>query len=231
MTKKLLNALIIGLLSAFAAACGDAGEPIEGGAGLGEELPGEHEPADDFEEEAEEDEAQADEVDPNDHEEADPEPEAPFCGDGVIDDDEECDDGNEVDGDGCSAACEVEVFQAAAEGDVQIDIIVDDLSSNEEPLEQTCLGDIDLDIDAETLVGDGRCFLPANFMDYSVDATLDEGGVVEGEITVVLNNRPHVLPLEGSFDGQTLSLSFDGVTILVGDIRGVWDGTIDAQLD
>jgi cysteine-rich repeat protein len=33
---------------------------------------------------------------------------APFCGDGVVDPGEECDDGNNIDGDGCSANCELE---------------------------------------------------------------------------------------------------------------------------
>jgi cysteine-rich repeat protein len=33
---------------------------------------------------------------------------APFCGDQVIDSGEECDDGNVLDGDGCSATCEVQ---------------------------------------------------------------------------------------------------------------------------
>jgi cysteine-rich repeat protein len=32
----------------------------------------------------------------------------PFCGDGILDEGEECDDGNNVDGDGCSATCTVE---------------------------------------------------------------------------------------------------------------------------
>jgi cysteine-rich repeat protein len=38
----------------------------------------------------------------------DPSCQAPFCGDGILDSDEECDDGNTTDGDGCSAACTVE---------------------------------------------------------------------------------------------------------------------------
>jgi cysteine-rich repeat protein len=32
----------------------------------------------------------------------------PFCGDGILDPGEECDDGNNLDGDGCSADCDVE---------------------------------------------------------------------------------------------------------------------------
>jgi len=33
-----------------------------------------------------------------------------FCGDGILDPGEECDDNNNVDGDGCSAICEIEPF-------------------------------------------------------------------------------------------------------------------------
>lgn len=33
---------------------------------------------------------------------------APFCGDGILDPGEECDDGNNIDGDGCSANCTTE---------------------------------------------------------------------------------------------------------------------------
>ncbi len=36
------------------------------------------------------------------------EEEEAFCGDGNLDEDEECDDGNNIDGDGCSAGCELE---------------------------------------------------------------------------------------------------------------------------
>ncbi len=32
----------------------------------------------------------------------------PYCGDGILDPGEECDDGNDIDGDGCSANCTVE---------------------------------------------------------------------------------------------------------------------------
>ncbi|MCA9639028.1 MAG: DUF4215 domain-containing protein, partial [Myxococcales bacterium] len=47
---------------------------------------------------------------------------APFCGDGVVAEDEECDDGNVEDGDGCTGACTLEfcgdgVVQAREECD------------------------------------------------------------------------------------------------------------------
>ncbi|HTJ81565.1 MAG TPA: DUF4215 domain-containing protein [Polyangiaceae bacterium] len=39
-----------------------------------------------------------------------------FCGDGVIDPGEECDDGNTRSGDGCSSSCTVEVFDVCGDG-------------------------------------------------------------------------------------------------------------------
>ena len=231
MTKNLLSAIFISLLSTLAVACGDAGTvPIEGEPGFGEELDaGNGAEGNVDENEANEDEEVVDDQD----EEIDEEPgiDGPFCGDGFVDDDEECDDGNERDDDGCSSVCEVEVFEGETQGEIAIDLIVDDLNSNEEPLEAGCTGEIAVAVNNRVLVGEGRCFLPANFLDYTVDADVDEDGTVEGGITIVLNNRPNVLPLAGSLDNGFLSLRFDGVTLLVANIRGVWDGTIEADFD
>lgn len=152
------------------------------------------------------------------------------CGDAGGPIEGEAELGEEVHGEQ-DVADEVEVFEAFAAGNVRIDLIVDDLSSNEQPLEEICFGAIELDVAGESLVGDGRCFLPANFMDYSLNAAIAEDGAVQGEISVVLNGKPHELPLTGSFTNGSLSLAFDGVTIIVGNIRGVWNGTIDAEFD
>jgi len=43
---------------------------------------------------------------------------APGCGDGVLGGGEDCDDGNTVDGDGCSASCEDEAVDPTTSGDV-----------------------------------------------------------------------------------------------------------------
>jgi cysteine-rich repeat protein len=45
----------------------------------------------------------------------------PFCGDGTVDPDEECDDGNTVAGDGCDALCALECGNGTTEGDEQCD--------------------------------------------------------------------------------------------------------------
>jgi cysteine-rich repeat protein len=232
MTKQLLIALAIGLISNLAIACGDAGGPVEGEPGFGEEAAGQ--PDENFgkEEGVEGEEGNDLDLEENvDEDDAAPDVEGAVCGDGFLDDGEACDDGNGVDGDGCSAACELEQFEGSAEGSVLIDIIVDDLSSNTQPLQQLCSGEIEVQISNGSLVGNGRCFLPANFMDYALEATVDDAGDVQGEITVTLNNRPNVLPLQGSFVDGALSLAFEGVTILVGNIRGVWDGTIEADFN
>ncbi len=240
MSKNILNAILIGLLSIVMVACGAAGaDPVEGEPGFEEDLgaedggTGEHDDEGNFddEEEIDDDEENVDDNEEIVDDEVEPGIDGPFCGDGFVDHDEACDDGNDADGDGCSSLCEVEPFAGEAGGDIAIDLIVDDLNSNAAPLEASCADVIALTVNEDVLVGEGRCFLPANFLDYTVDATVDESGEVTGDITIVLNNRPNVLPLTGTLQDGTLALAFDGVTILVGSIRGVWDGTITADFD
>ena len=217
MTKNRLNTLALILISMLAVACGDAGNEDPGfkgdggtaGAdgGQGGEGGGGGEPA--------------------------PDPVA-FCGDGFLDADEQCDDGNEEDGDGCSSVCEEEVVgPVETEGQISIHIVIDDLNSNEAPLQDDCSGAIALVIDNGEITGDGRCFLDnnANFLDYTLDAEVDADGTLEGEIEVVLNTKSHFLVIEGSFNDGVLALEFDGVTLVVGAIRAIWTGDIDANVN
>jgi cysteine-rich repeat protein len=48
----------------------------------------------------------------------------PYCGDGIVNGVEECDDGNDVDGDGCSANCALEACVDSGEGPVTSDLTV-----------------------------------------------------------------------------------------------------------
>ena len=233
MKKTILNAILIGLLSIFTVACGGAagGGDFEEEPGFDQEL-GEQEENDVGEEPIEDDleddfvEEDEEEVD-DDHEV----PVEPFCGDGLIDDGEECDDGNEEDGDGCSSACEEEVFEAETEGDIAIHITVDDLASNTAPSTAECEDVIALTIVEDVLVGEGRCFLPNNVLDYSLLANVDGDGAVDGEIIVTLNNQPHALVLTGTLENGLLSLQFNDVTLVTTQLRAIWDGTIVADFD
>lgn len=228
MKKNILNTILIGLLAIVATACGAPGaDPFGGDPGFTDELGEEEGNNGNEQNEDEEDNQNEDGV--NDEEE--PGLDGPFCGDGFVDDGEECDDGNGEEGDGCSSVCEVEAFVGETDGEIFIKLILDDLNSNEAPLETDCTGDIAVSVDEGALLGDGRCALPANFLDYTVDAVVDEDGAVEGEITIVLNNRPNLLSISGTLDEGVLSLEFDGVTIIIGSIRGVWDGTVVADFD
>lgn len=227
MTKTMLNTTLLSLLSVLMLACGGAnGDSLEGEPGFvddgGAGGTG----------------GAGDDVgfggaggEPDDGEPIEPEP--PFCGDGFVDEDEACDDGNVEDGDGCSSLCEEEAVVAEATGDVSINLILDDLNSNVPPTVGDCEGTIELSLDEGVLVGEGQCFFVefSNFMDYSVDAVVDEAGTVEGEIEVVLNNRPYVFALEGTLEDSSLKLIFDDVNIVVGSIRGIWNGTILADFD
>ena len=111
MRKTILDVILIGLLSVFAVACGDTG-----GDQFGEEPGFEQDLNEDPEGNVGQDEADAGEENQDDEEE-DPGFDGPFCGDAFVDGDEECDDGNDQDGDGCSSACEVEAFEGETEGD------------------------------------------------------------------------------------------------------------------
>lgn len=152
--------------------------------------------------------------------------------DGDVNVGEEEDD--ELDGEGENADDEEEepeVFET--EGQSSVDVIIDSLVSNEPPIEDSCSGTIALEIDNGAVVGEGRCFLDtnANFLDYVLDAEVDESGAVSGEVDVILNGRSHVLVIEGTLDDGVLSLEFDGVTLVTQNIRAVWDGAIEADFN
>jgi len=230
MNTSILRTILISLVTLWAAACGDAGDqPFEDDAGFVEEEGGfgdeegndagqdddENEPV----EEGEDDEGEVEEEDP-----------IATCGDGFVDDAEQCDDGNVVDGDGCSSTCEHQVVQML--GQIEIDLTVDDLESNEEPLSDRCSGPIEIELDLEegTIVGDGDCALDGfnNFLTYHLDANFVGVGVIEGTLDVVLNGQVHRLNAAGFIDKDLITLEFDGVTLLTARIRGVWSGEIEA---
>ena len=223
MTKNRLNTVALILISMLAVACGDAGNEdggfkgeggtagVDGGEGGqgGEAGQG------------------------GEGGEPDPDP-VPFCGDGFVDADEQCDDGNEEDGDGCSSVCEEEVIgPIETEGQIAIHIAIDDLNSNEAPLEDDCPGTISLLIDNGEITGEGTCSLVqnANFLSYALDAEVDSDGALEGEVEITLNGKAHFVLIEGSFNDGVLAVEFNGVTLVVGAIRAIWSGEIDANVN
>jgi len=218
MTRNTLNTICLSLLSILAIACGDAGgAPVERDGDLGGVLAGEE---------------AGNEGDVNVGEDEN-------AVDGNIEDGENDEDGNveegeddELDGEGENADDEEPgVFQT--EGQISVEVIIDSLVSNEPPIEDSCSGTIALEIDNGAIVGEGRCFLDtnANFLDYVLDAEVDESGAVSGEVDVILNGRSHVLVIEGTLDDGVLSLEFDGVTLVTQNIRAVWDGAIEADFN
>lgn len=224
MTKTTLNTILISLLSMFAIACGNPGyEQAGGDLGFGENVDAEEGDIDGEVGEQDADEGE-DLVDGEDVDEEEPDTFGdPTCGDGVVDDSELCDDGNEEDGDGCTSACLLEV-----DAQISIDIAVDDLNSTAAPTTDTCSNAILLVADGTSIEGEGRCTLDnnANFLDYVLDAEVDESGVVTGEIEIILNGRSHFIDVEGTLDDGALSLQFFGVTLVTQNIRAIWNGDI-----
>lgn len=128
---------------------------------------------------------------------------------------------------------------SAANGDYEgidtfaLNLILDDLSSSEPPTEADCFGDIDIFVDDgidPEIEGDGTCLLPANFMTYTLEGEIIDDESWEGEIVVVLNGTPHEFDVEGELDVDEIRGAFSGVNIVVGNIRGIWDGEFSAEL-
>lgn len=228
MKKLSLKTLFVGLIPCLLIACGDPGADYAEEPGFGEEVDA-NQGGDHVDQQGElDDEPPVDE--PVDEEPIEEEPE-PFCGDGLIDDGEQCDDGNDEAGDGCSDQCEVEEIVIETEGDVLVKLTLDDLNSSDEPTSGDCVGVVDIVTNERDLSIDGQCFFPANFMDVSGAGDIDEAGQVTGELTFTLNGRDNVMPFTGTLEGRVLALQFFHTNLVVGSIRGIWDGTIDAELD
>jgi len=153
----------------------------------------------------------------------------PVCGDGILDVSEQCDDGDDVGGDGCSEICELELFEAV--GDVEIELIADSLIDNSAPVSALCVGEIDVELDGSLLLGDGDCLTDANFASYVLDAEVGPDGAIEGEIAVTFNGQEEVFDVEGLLEDGLIDLAFDGVTLPTNSVRLLWDGIIEIDLD
>jgi cysteine-rich repeat protein len=220
MTKLDLKTLIYGLVAILAIGCGDANvADVEEDADFDEENAGQLDGQN-------EDEALNDDLE----EDEEPLPE-PFCGDAFVDEGEDCDDGNDVDGDGCSALCETEPEVLETEGQIDLLVTVDDVNSDDEPAQASCSDPLSMVIEDGTLSFDGVCNLPANFVEVIGSGVVADDGTVEGEINFVLNNRDNVIDFEGVFIDDLLDIDFLGVTAIVGSLQGTWQGTIDADFD
>lgn len=231
MTKNRLSTLALVLISMLAVACGDAGgNPGFDDPGLGDDggnggVGGEGDAGTGG--------VGGEGGQGGEGGEPDPDP-VPFCGDGLIDEDEQCDDGNEEDGDGCSSVCEEEVVEPIeTEGEILIHIVVDDLNSQEAPAEDDCPGSIALVIDDGEITGDGVCSLVenANSLSYSLDADVDADGVVDGVLEITLNGRPQLVAVEGSLADGLLAIDFLGTTLVTTNIRAIWSGEIGADVN
>ncbi len=112
----------------------------------------------------------------------------PACGNGILESNEQCDDGNNTDGDGCSASCETEVAPYCGDGIVEEGEQCDDGNNNDgdgcnsqctvEEVEPFC-GDNNLDEgeqcdDGNNNDGDG-CSAQCSVEPFCGDGKIDDG--------------------------------------------------------
>lgn len=118
-------------------------------------------------------------------------------------------------------------------GTFETNVRVVDLGSNTPPVDDDCVGDIDIVVDdgaPDVIVGSGRCFLPGNVADYTIVGGFVNGDVdFEGEITIVFSRVTHVLNFSGSRNGDRLEATFAGRTPQVGSLVVDWDGGFSAD--
>jgi cysteine-rich repeat protein len=88
---------------------------------------------------------------------------ATLCGNGAINGSETCDDGNTVNGDGCSSACAVEAYHECN------NFVQPSVCSKQET---NCNDGIDNDGDGQTDAADADCVLPAYFPPCSAGQSL-----------------------------------------------------------
>ena len=138
-------------------------------------------------------------------------------------------------GNGNAAA--VQVFPANGDyvglGTFVTNIRVVDLGSNTPPIDNNCVGNIDVVIDdaaADVISGNGQCSTGGNSATYSVVGGFVNGDVdFEGEISIVFSRVTHVLPISGTRNGDRIEASFAGRTPQVGNLVIDWDGNFSAD--
>jgi competence ComEA-like helix-hairpin-helix protein len=119
--------------------------------------------------------------------------EGSFCGDGFIDNGEECDDGNNVDNDGCGSGCNIEqedVFYSS--GDIVINEFVSDpISGEEEWIELYSNFDEIINLEGWTIEEGGGSITNLS------GEILPQGFVVFDDISGNLNNAGDIIILRG----------------------------------
>jgi hypothetical protein len=108
-------------------------------------------------------------------------------------------------------------------------IRVVDLGSNTPPVDDDCVGDVDIVVDdaaADVIVGNGVCLLQnnANSATWQIRGGFLDATRFEGEIVIDFSRVTHRLDFSGSLNGDTLEATFAGRTPQVGSIVIDWDG-------
>lgn len=129
---------------------------------------------------------------------------APTCGNGFVDQGEQCDDGNLDDGDGCDATCEVETA-VCGDGFVTAPEECDDGNLDDgDGCDATCGSEVALP-ESEILQPDPDVFEDST-VDLTFTASSENGPISTVEIYYSLNNGPLTLYPTG-FSGNTATLT------------------------
>lgn len=153
----------------------------------------------------------------------------PSCGDGVVDfvDGEECDDANTDDGDGCSAACEVEATDSC--GDGTVDVVDSEFCDDGNTVDgDGCSAACTFEAVVTTGCGDGS---------VTGDEVCDDGNTLNGDAcdptcrwentTELFVGTPGMVGITDGI-GPAAKINGEGAMVLLGDVIYLADGANDA---
>lgn len=94
----------------------------------------------------------------------------------------------------------------------------------------TCEASLALDVGSSTATAGGSCLIFNGILEYALIVDLVDDERVEGELYFMIDGVSNTVPLGGTLNDSLLSLEFDGVTLAAPNVRGVWIGTVVAEL-
>ena len=92
---------------------------------------------------------------------------------------------------------------------------------------QGCDEGLLLEVQARTISQTGEC----GFVEYTLDATMDDDGRVHGEIRIEHGGATVRIDVEGLLEGTQLTLQFARDTLFPPGFRDLWQGTLRAELN
>lgn len=113
------------------------------------------------------------------------------------------------------------------EARISIDLTRLALGGSLDSSSQGCDEGLLLEVQARTISQTGEC----GFVEYTLDATIDDDGRVHGVIRIAHGGATVRIDVEGLLEGKQLTVQFARDTLFPPGFRDLWQGTLRAELN